>query len=431
MIRENPNATARASLRGHHLRLHDRRARPAARRLRRRCHRLQTGCVLACWPDRHADSCLQIEPAQSTFLQLGVDNRRILRIHAGLESVAAADAVPIARPNARAVERPRWPAYRSVVLRAAANVVERPRVVRGHAIELRERQVGEVPPRLHAIVGLVEAAVVPDDDVIPIARVEHNLVVVDVNAGHWHRGPGLPAVRASGEVRPGRPDRLGVVAVDEDLVVVARIAASVAVVGRSSTSTGLRRSGRRRGASARSRAGRRRYARGWGGRRRRRGTQRHALVRTRYGRGARGRDAATPAGVVGGHRPPDPRPRSTGIVRSEEAALIVLSGHERVHGVGVLPVDPEADAADIHGRQTLGQLRPALPAVGCLVQPAFRTASNELPDLSAALIGGRVDDLRLPGIHHHVRDACIGAHRQHGLPRLTAIGRLEQTAVSA
>ena len=394
--------------------------------------RLQTGCVLACWPDRHADSCLQIEPAQSTFLQLGVDNRRIVRIHAGLESVAAADAVPIARPNARAVERPRRPADRSVVLRAAANVVERPRVVRGHAIELRERQVGEVPPRLHAIVGLVEAAVVPDDDVIPIARVEHNLVVVDVHAGHWHCGPGLPAVRASGEVRPGRPDRLGVVAVDEDLVVVARIAASVAVVGRSSTSTGLRRRPAARRPPEAAPADGDTLAVAGGGRRWRR-TQRHAYVRNRlrYGRGARGRDAATPAGVVGGHRPPDPRPRRAGIVRSEETALIVLSGHEGVHGVGVLPVDPEADAADIHGRQTLGQLRPALPAIGRLVQPAFRTASNELPDLSAALIGGRVDDLRLPGIHHHVRDACIGAHRQHGLPRLTAIGGLEQTAVSA
>ena len=65
-----------------------------------------------------------------------------------LESIAAADADPVAGADARAVQRPRGTADRSVVLGAAADVVERPRVVGRDAIELRERQVREVPERL-------------------------------------------------------------------------------------------------------------------------------------------------------------------------------------------------------------------------------------------------------------------------------------------
>ena len=114
---------------------------------------------------------------------------RILRIDARLEAVAAADVVPVAGADAGAVERARRAADRPVVLRAAADVVERPRVVGRHAVELRQRQVGEVPPRLHAVVGLVEAAVVADDDVVGVDRVEHDLVVIDVHAGHRHDAP--------------------------------------------------------------------------------------------------------------------------------------------------------------------------------------------------------------------------------------------------
>ena len=48
------------------------------------------------------------------------------------------------------------PSTDAVVLRAAADVVERPRVVGRDPVELRQRQVGELPPGLHAVVGLVQ-----------------------------------------------------------------------------------------------------------------------------------------------------------------------------------------------------------------------------------------------------------------------------------
>ena len=91
-------------------------------------------------------------------------------------------------PNS--VDRARRPADRAVVLGPAADVVERLRVVGGDPIVLRQRQVGEVPPRLHAVVGLVETAVVGEDDVILVRRIEHDVVVIDVHAGHRDLCPG-------------------------------------------------------------------------------------------------------------------------------------------------------------------------------------------------------------------------------------------------
>ena len=113
---------------------------------------------------------------------LHVNRRGILGIDARLEAVAAADAVPVACADAGAVAGARGPADGAVVLGAAADVVERLRVVGGDTVVLRQRQVGEVPPRLHAVVGLVEAAVVRQDDVVPVGGIEHDVVMIDVRA---------------------------------------------------------------------------------------------------------------------------------------------------------------------------------------------------------------------------------------------------------
>ena len=187
----------------------------------------------------------EIEPAERPFLRLHVDRRRILGIDARLEAVAAADAVPVAGADADAVDRARRPADGAVVLRAAADVVERLRVVGGDAVVLRQRQVGEVPPRLHAVVGLVEAAVVREDDVVLVGGIEHDVVMIDVHAGHGDLRPGLAAVGAAIDVGLQRPDGLGVVGVDVDLVVVAGIAAAIAVVAGAAAATLRRRIARR------------------------------------------------------------------------------------------------------------------------------------------------------------------------------------------
>ena len=241
-----------------------------------------------------------------------------------LEAVAAADVVPVARADAGAVQRSRRTADAAVVLHAAADVVERPRVVDRDPVELRQRQVGELPPGLHVVVGLVEPAVVADHHVAVIARVPDDFVVIDVHAAQLQRPPGLAAVLAARDVGPRRVDR-------------------------SPGSRGRRRSrcssrGRRRGSSRRS-------------------ARRRVPVRRPLGAFARrGRAVDVVAAPIGPHaaggavfapaepaaspfvdRPPDPRPGRAGVVRAEEPALPALRGHERVDRVRILRIDAEPD----------------------------------------------------------------------------------------
>ena len=190
-----------------------------------------------------------------------------------LETIASSDADPVARPDAHAIERARRAANRTVVLRAAADVIERLRIVGRHAIELRQRQIREVPERLQAVPRLVEPAVVRDDVVLRIRGIEDDVVMVDMNARQRHCRPCLAAIGAAIDVRLSRPDRFRIVRVDEDLVVVTGIAAAIPVI--------------RARAARPSRAFRRR----------------------------RGASRATAAGL---HLFPDPRPARAGIIRTEE-----------------------------------------------------------------------------------------------------------------
>jgi hypothetical protein len=147
-----------------------------------------------------------------------------------------------------------------------------------------------VAPGFHPVVGFVQPAVVAEQDVVAIRGVEDDVVVIDVHAGHGDLDPRLAAVGAAVDVGLQRPDRVRIVAVDEDLVVVAGIAAAVPVVGR------------RAAAAAAS-------------------CRRIALA--------------------------DPRPAPTGIVGTEEAAFAALRGHERVDRPWIAPVDADADAPDL------------------------------------------------------------------------------------
>ena len=170
----------------------------------------------------------QIHPRYAAGLTRRVDDVRIARLDAGLEAVAAAGHPPVAHPDADAVHRPRRSALRLVVLCAAADVVERQRVVHGDAIELRDRQVVEVPPRFAFVPRLVRAAVVADHDVVLVLRVHPHRVEVHVDAVHVrHARPALAAVTRPLEVRVGRPNRVVADRVDEDFLVVAGIAAAV------------------------------------------------------------------------------------------------------------------------------------------------------------------------------------------------------------
>src|SRR5207237_10013665 len=156
-------------------------------------------------------------------------------IGALLDGVAATDAIPVARADARAVDGARGSADRAVVLRAAADVIEGARVVGRDPVELRQRQIGEVPPRLHAVIRFVQATVAAHEHVARVAWIPENLVKVDVHTGHRNDPPGLAAVLAAPDVCLRRIHRLGVVRIDDDLIVVAGVAAAIPVLR-----TGLR-----------------------------------------------------------------------------------------------------------------------------------------------------------------------------------------------
>ena len=70
-----------------------------------------------------------------------VDDVRIFRIDLALEAVAALDDEPVLIHDAVSTPRPGRAAEREVVLRAAVDVVERPALVAGHIVELRDRQI--------------------------------------------------------------------------------------------------------------------------------------------------------------------------------------------------------------------------------------------------------------------------------------------------
>ncbi len=76
--------------------------------------------------------------------------------------------------------RSRRPAERAVVLRAAVDVVDRRGVVDVDVVELRHREVGEVPPQPPAIPALVQPAVAALEQVIGVVGIDPDEVVVDV-----------------------------------------------------------------------------------------------------------------------------------------------------------------------------------------------------------------------------------------------------------
>ena len=181
-----------------------------------------------------------VETGQTAALRRRVDDVRIPGIGPRLEPVASADQIPVARANAERVRRPRRTAHREVVLRAAADGVERLFVADADPVVLRDGQIREEPPRLAVVVRLVDAAVVADQNVVRVARIERHVVVIDMHVERAlalsepgcalldaDRAPRLAAVLAPIEIRIHRPDGVGVARIDEDLGIVGGPSASV------------------------------------------------------------------------------------------------------------------------------------------------------------------------------------------------------------
>src|SRR5690606_23045296 len=119
------------------------------------------------------------------------------------------------------------------------------------------------------------------------------------------------------------------------------------------------------------------------------------------------------------------------IVRPEEAGFVARGVDPCVDALRVPRGHREPRAALVVGREPLRQLLPGPAAVGRLEDAALAPAADHLPDDSAALIRRRVDDIRVARLEHDLADAGVVADVEDARPRLTAVGRLVEPAVTA
>ena len=172
--------------------------------------------------DVHRLAGAAVVSREVSVLPLAVDDVGIRRVHLRLEAVAAEGDEPVLVGDALAADRPRRPPHGVVVLRAAVDVVERLVVVHRHAVELRDGQVGMEPPGAAAVPGFVHAAVVADDEVVGVVRIDPQRVAVHVHAAPLDVPPGAAAVL--GHVQEGveHVHAIDLVRVAHDLVVIHR-----------------------------------------------------------------------------------------------------------------------------------------------------------------------------------------------------------------
>src|SRR5688572_6410155 len=95
--------------------------------------------------------------------------------------------------------------------------------------------------RREVVVRFVHTTVVSDDVVPWVGGIGQDLVVIHVHPRQRYLGPRLSTVRAADHLRLWRPERFGIGAVDDDLVVIAGISAAVTVVVRSTAAAATSR----------------------------------------------------------------------------------------------------------------------------------------------------------------------------------------------
>ena len=168
-----------------------------------------------------------VEARNHPVLQLRDDDVGVLGVDHRVESVAPEGYVPV-RIAYAAAQRLRRPAQRVVVLRAAVDVVERLVVGGRDLVELGQRQVGEEVPVLAEVMSLVQPAVVAEDQMLGVVRVEGDRVMVHVHALRGEPAPRLAPVVGHLDEGVERVDAVEAVRVGVELVVVHRRARLVA-----------------------------------------------------------------------------------------------------------------------------------------------------------------------------------------------------------
>ena len=188
--------------------------------------------------------------------------------------------------------------------------------------------------------------------------IEADDVVIDVHAGlALEPGllPGLAAVLAPVEIGVDRPDRVGTVRIDEDLLVVRGAAAAIPVGGRAGWRAASPSGG---GLFADARPRRTRIVR---------------AVETGFVDGRRSR----------GRRIGRRRGSATPAAPAKSAAARRLGADQRVDPRRILRIDAERHAPHVVFRQPLRELGPLLSRVGRLPQTALRSAADHLADRAA------------------------------------------------
>jgi len=114
-------------------------------------------------------------------------------------------------------------------------------------------------------------------------------------------------------------------------------------------------------------------------------------------------------------------PGGAGVGAAEEPAGLLGGLDDRVDGVRPLGRDRQPDATHVGLGQTALQLLPGVAAVGALVDAGARAAVDQRPDVTPPLVGRRVQDGGVAGVHDHVHDAGVLVDLQDQLPGLASV----------
>jgi hypothetical protein len=286
------------------------------------------------------------------------------------------------------------PAPVVVVLHTAAHVVRRRHVV-ADVVEETDRQIRIEVPGLRHVVRRCETAVVADDDVVRVARVDPDGVDVVVDRLCDVGGDRLAAVQSLVQADATQIDDLGIVRIDPNLTEIHRPRVGVvdlppgraAVVGSIESRRLSVQRLRRTATSAALGCGRRTSG---------------AFLPSR-GRACSGASATRRHGSL----------------------------DQRVEDVRALPIDVHGDSSERSFRNPAFEARPRLATIRRPPETAARTATVHATGRPASLIGRGVQHLTVRGIHCQIVRARVVVDLQHLLPRFAAIRGLVHAAFPA
>ena len=144
--------------------------------------------------DGHFFAADPVETRQPPVLGLRVNDVGVAGVDLRLKTIAFLRYKPVRVHNAPVVDRARRPAQGEIVLGSAVYIIEGGGVVYGHAVELRDGQVGLVVPRSGIVPGLVQTAVASHQEVRRVFGIHPKRMVVHVFPRFAYRTERLSAV---------------------------------------------------------------------------------------------------------------------------------------------------------------------------------------------------------------------------------------------